>query len=195
MHDIEPFHRWRNYYVASEDMLSPFYGRAYDEFYYTNKVYNYFIHPQWDDFGSDTLYLKVLFADYEEGYAIIELIGEWNDCLHNDVMYLKRDVIDPMVKEGISKYILIGENVLNFHGSDDAYYEEWYEDISDEGGWICILNTLDHVTDEMKATRLQYFVNFGDAFGDVNWRPHTPKRIFKAVEALVHGGTKRLREF
>lgn len=195
MHDIEPFHRWRDYYVASEDEYSPFYGQVYDEFYYRNKVYNYFIHPQWDDFGSDTLYMKVLFVDYDEGYTIIELIGEWNDCLHNDIMYLKRDVIDSMSKNGISKYILIGENVLNFHGSDEDYYEEWYEDIRDEGGWVVILNTLDHVTDEMKATRLQHFINFGDEFTSVNWRPHTPKRVFKAIEAIVNGGTKRLREF
>jgi hypothetical protein len=196
MHDIEPYHRWREYYIASEDELSPFYGRQYDEFYFRDKmVYNYLLHPQWDDFGSDTLYLKILFAEYEDGYAIIELIGEWNDCLHNDIMYLKRDVIDPLIKNGISKFILISENVLNFHGSDDAYYEEWYDDIKDEGGWICILNTLDHVEDEMKDTHLEHFVNFGDEFGDVNWRPHTPKRIFQAVEAMVHGGTKRLREY
>lgn len=195
MHDIEPFHRWRDYYVASEDELSPFYGRRHDEFYYTNKIYNYYIHPQWDDFGSDTLYTKLIFADYDEGYAILEFIGEWNDCLHNDIMFLKRDVIDPLIKQGIYKYILICENVLNFHGSDDAYYEEWYEDIRDEGGWICVLNTLNHVSDEMKATRLQFFVNFGDDFGAVNWRPHTPRRVFAAIEAMVEGGTKRLREF
>ncbi len=27
--------------------------------------------------------MKVLFADYEHGYSIIEFIGEWNDALHN----------------------------------------------------------------------------------------------------------------
>ena len=195
MHDIEPYHRWRDYYIASEDELSPFFGQKSDEFYYTNKVYNYFIHPQWDDFGSDTLYMKLLFADYDDHYAIIELIGEWNDCLHNDIMYLKRDVIDPLFKQGIYKYILIGENVLNFHGSDDEYYAEWYEDVRDEQGWICILNTLDHVTDEMKATRLQYFINFGDAFSGVNWRPHLPKTVLQMVEKMLNSGIKRLREY
>ncbi|HMO41274.1 MAG TPA: hypothetical protein PKC76_18055 [Saprospiraceae bacterium] len=195
MHDIEPYHRWRDYYVSAEDPDSPFFGRRYDEFYYTNKVYNYFIHPQWDDFGSDTLYLKVLFADYEEGFTIIEMIGEWNDCLHNDIMFLKRDVIDAFIEKGVHKYILICENVLNFHGSDDAYYEEWYEDISDAGGWICVLNTLTHVSDEMRATRLQYFINFGDYFEEVNWRPHTPQRVFRMVEVLLRNGVKRLREY
>lgn len=192
MHDIEPFYQWRDQYVASEDQLSPFYGREYSEFYFANKVYNYFIHPQWDEFGSATLYLKVLFADYDEGFTIIELIGEWNDCLYNDVMYLKREVIDHMMSNGIYRFLFICENVLNFHGSDDCYYEEWYDDIKDEGGWICFLNTLEHVEEEMISTRLQYFVNLGDRFCEINWRPHTPQSLFRYAEALVNGEQLRL---
>ena len=30
--------------------------------------------------------MKVLMADYDEKYAIIELIGEWNDAIENDIM-------------------------------------------------------------------------------------------------------------
>ena len=75
MHDIEPHFHWRDHYIASEDRYSPFFRRQYDEFQYTLKVYNYFIHPQWDQFGSTTLYGKVLFVDYDEGFAILELIG------------------------------------------------------------------------------------------------------------------------
>ena len=122
MQDLEPFYNWRGYYIAAEDPLSPFYGREYSEFEYTNTIYNYYIHPQWDEFGSNTLYLKILFTDYDRGFAIIEFIGEWNDALYNDIMFLKRDLIELMMKEGINKYILIGENVMNFHGSDDCYY-------------------------------------------------------------------------
>ncbi|MCB0640588.1 MAG: hypothetical protein KDC44_03075, partial [Phaeodactylibacter sp.] len=76
MHDIEPFYHWRSDYVAAEDDRSPFYGRVYDEFRFTQKIYNYYIHPQWDAFGSPTLYMKLLKVDYDEGYAIMELIGE-----------------------------------------------------------------------------------------------------------------------
>ena len=76
MHDIEPYYRWRSHYVASEDPRSPFHGRVYSEFQFTEKIYNYYIHPQWDGFGSATLYLKILYVDYDEGYAMIELIGE-----------------------------------------------------------------------------------------------------------------------
>ncbi len=192
MHDIEPFYRWRENYVAAEDERSPFFGREYSEFSFSNKVYNFFIHPQWDEFGSQTLYLKVLFADYEQAFAIIELIGEWNDCLSNDIMYLKREVIDEMVGRGIYKFAIICENVLNFHGSDDCYYEEWLEDIRDQEGWICFINTLDHVAEEMKDTQLHHFVHFGPAYNDINWRPHKPKNIITVLEVLVNGEVMRL---
>ena len=127
MQDIETYYSWRHLYIADEDDLSPFYGREYNEFEYTNTVYNYYIHPQWDDFGSSTLYMKVLFSDYDQNFAILEFIGEWNDAINNDIMLLKRDVIDVMICNGINKYILIGENVLNFHASDDCYYQEFIE--------------------------------------------------------------------
>ena len=65
MQDIEPYYQWRELYIASEDELSPFHGVVYSEFEFSNTVYNYFIHPQWDDFGSNTLYLKIIFVDYD----------------------------------------------------------------------------------------------------------------------------------
>jgi len=112
-------------------------------FHYSQTIYNFYIHPQWDDIGSPTLYIKVLFTDYEMGYAIIEMIGEWNDAIENDIMTFKRDIIDIMIKQGINKYILVAENVLNFHSSDDCYYEEWMEDIEEEGGWVAIIGLPD----------------------------------------------------
>lgn len=192
MHDIEPHYHWRDEYTAEEDSRSPFFGRQYDEFQFSQKVYNYYIHPQWDAFGSSTLYLKILFVDYIEQYAIIELIGEWNDCLHNDIMFLKREIIDTLMQEEVFKFILICENVLNFHGSDDSYYEEWYEDVRDEDGWICLLNILPHVEDEMLDTQLQSYIHFGGPLNDVNWRPQKPKVMFEAIEGLLQQATKRL---
>lgn len=192
MHNIEPFFRWRDNYVAAEDKRSPFFGRVYSEFEFSQKIYNYYIHPQWDAFGSSTLYLKILFVDYDEGFAIIELIGEWNDAIGNDIMFLKRDLIDHLMAEGIYRYILINDNVLNFHGSDDCYYEEWYEDIRDDNGWICILNTLKHVNEEMSETQLGYYVNFGELYNDVNWRIMSPKILYQSVSRLLAGETKKL---
>ncbi len=192
MHDIEPHYKWRHHYVAAEDKLSPFYGRTYDEFRFTKKIYNYFIHPQWDEFGSTTLYSKILFVDYKEGYTIIELIGEWNDCLQNDVMFLKRRLIDHLSKNGVHKFIILCENVLNFHGSDDCYYEEWYEDVAENDGWITFLNTLDHVMIEMKENSLHHFINFGEEFNHLNWRPQKPSVFFQAIDSMVQFDVKRL---
>ena len=192
MHDIEPHFKWRNSYIASEDTKSPFYNRVYNEFSFTNKIYNYFIHPQWDEFGSPTLYAKIIFVDYEEQFAIIEFIGEWNDAVTNDIMFLKRNIGEALMEEGIHKFIFICENVLNYHGSDDCYYEEWAEECREENGWICIINSLEHVSDEMKATNLQYYINFGKNYNNINWRPHKPQNFFKAIEALINGEVLRL---
>ena len=192
MHDLSPYHRWRDFYTAEEDEFSPFHGCEYSEFEYTKKVYNYYIHPQWDDFGSNTLYLKVLFVDYEEGYAIIEFIGEWNDTIYNDIMFLKRNVIDPMIKKDVFRYILICENVLNFHGSDDSYYEEWWDDIKEDNGWISFLNTHRHVAEEMGRTGLQFYANFGPEYNDINWRTQKPERVVEAIQALVDGRIRRV---
>lgn len=192
MHDIEPFYKWRDSYVASEDDRSPFYGRTYSEFSYSQKIYNYFIHPQWDEFGSSTLYMKILFVDYDDQFAIIELIGEWNDCLKNDVMYLKRNIIDELTPLGIKKFILICENVLNFHSSDDCYYEEWFEDISDELGWICFLNLHQHVEEEMVSTGIQHYINIGGPFNDINWRRQKPRFLSQSIELMITEGVKKI---
>ena len=122
MIDIEPFYKWREeYYISEDDNHSPFHGKTYSDFTTENTVYNYYLHPHWDYFGSETLYLKILYADYERGEAIIEFIGEWNDAIGNDVMHLKRNVIESLIDNGISKFVLIVENVLNFHGDEDDY--------------------------------------------------------------------------
>ena len=107
MHDIEPYYNWRHLYTAEEDARSPFFERRYDEFAFTQTVYNDYIHPQWDDFGSRTLYIKIIFADYDTGFVVIEFIGEWNDAIENDIMTLKSNVLNPLIEEGILRFVLI----------------------------------------------------------------------------------------
>jgi hypothetical protein len=182
MHNIEPYYNWRHLYTPEEDKQSPFYGKSYSEFEYTQTIYNYFIHPQWDDYGSQTLYIKVLFCDYEQGYVIIETIGEWNDAIENDIMILKREIIDQMIDRKITKFILIGENVLNFHSSDDCYYEEWYDDIEDKGGWIIMLNLPSQSGSEFLKAGIQYYINF---FDFPSWRTHAPSDLFIKMDNLV----------
>jgi hypothetical protein len=183
MQDIEPFYNWRELYTSEEDVRSPFYEREYSEFEYTHTIYNYYIHPQWDFMGSPTLFIKIIFADYESGFAIIELIGEWNDAINNDIMILKRDIVDELIRHGINKFILVGENVLNFHSSDDCYYEEWLDDI--EEGWIAGINFRDHVLKEMSDTNIDYYITFGGEFNDMDWRTHSPFQLLERIQNVM----------
>lgn len=183
MQDLEPYYYWRDYYTSEEDELSPFFGKEYSEFEFSNTIYNYYIHPQWDDFGSNTLYLKILFADYDQGFVIIELIGEWNDCLHNDIMLLKRDLIDVFIQNNITKFILIGENVLNFHAGDDCYYEEWFDDIDD--GWIALVNFRDYVESEIISAHLDQYMMMGSPINDLHWRKLTPPALFSIIDEMT----------
>jgi len=187
MHEIEPFYEWCDFYVASEDRYSPFYGREYSEFELTNAIYNYLIHPQWDHFGSATLYLKLLMVNDEKQYAIIELIGEWNDTLYNDIMYLYQEVIEPLFDRGIIYYILIGENVLNFHADTSDYYEEWSDNLGD--GWIVCLNFRKHLIDEFTNASIDFYMAMGGKFNELNWRAYSPDELFNKVNMLI---TKRL---
>ena len=179
MHDIEPYYNWRHLYTAEEDERSPFFGREHSEFEFSQTVYNYYIHPQWDEFGSRTLYLKILFADYDLDFAIIELIGEWNDAIENDIMTMKRDVIDKMIAEGIRKFILVGENVLNFHSSDSCYYEEWIDDIADDGGWVVIMDMPEQSQYDFRKAHLDHYVELINFPG---WRTVLPQHLFAAID-------------
>ncbi len=186
MHTIEPYYHWLDYYNSEEDERSPFYGVEHSQFEFSNAIYNYLIHPQWDGFGSSTLYLKILFADYDKHFIIIEMFGEWNDCINNDIMYLKREIIDFFVSEGITKFILIGENVLNFHYSDDCYYEEWMDDIRDRGGWIAGVNFREHVLQEVKRAGIMNYVFFNQEY-ELEWRKQKPFTFHKLIEEEIFG--------
>lgn len=186
MQDIEPFYNWRHIYISEDDQRSPFYGRTYSEFEFSQTVYNYYIHPQWDEFGSRTLYLKVLLADYDEKYAIIELIGEWNDAIENDIMELKREVLEKFMGEGIYKFILIGENVLNYHSDGKDYYEELHEEVSDESGWVVCLNMPEQTQYDFNKARLNRYI---ELMSLDNWRTYKPYHLFRKIDGEL---SKRL---
>ena len=183
MHTIEPFYNWIDLYSASEDPRSPLFETENDLTYFTHDIYGYYIHPQWDPIGSETLFIKILFADYEEGFAVLEFIGEWNDALHNDIMHLKRNIVDPLIQEGIKYFILIGENVFNFHGSDDSYYEEWFEDV--EEGWIAAINFQEFVMREMQQYNLDSYINFGGSLEEMPWRTLDPPTLFRRIDSQI----------
>ncbi|MBS1743597.1 MAG: hypothetical protein JST81_11230 [Bacteroidetes bacterium] len=182
MQDIEPFYNWRHLYTAEEDELSPFYQRTYSEFEYSQTLYNFYIHPQWDEFGSRTLYMKLLFVDYDQHFAVIELLGEWNDAIENDIMTLRREITDQLFRNGITKFILIAENVLNFHSSDDSYYEEWREQLEEERGWVTILDMPEQSKYDFKRARLTNYVWMMDY---PQWRTLKPEVLFQSIDSEI----------
>ncbi len=165
--------------MAEEDEKSTFFGRSYSEFEFSQTVYNYYIHPQWDDFGSKNLYTKILFVDYEIGLAIFEFIGEWNDAIEDDIMTLRRELTDAMMELGIKKFILIAENVLNFHSGDRDYYEDWIERLNDEEGWVVILNLPEQSQHDFLRARLHHYVPLLDIG---NWRTQKPEFLLQVIE-------------
>lgn len=182
MHNIEPYFNWRHLYTAEEDEFSPYYGTEHSEFEFSQTVYNYYIHPQWDEFGSKTLYLKIIYVDYDLNFAIIEMIGEWNDAVENDIMMLKRSLIDLLITQKIYKYIFITENVLNFHSSDREYYEEWHEEIKEYGGWITFINMPGQTAQDFHQSKIDRYIHFLDAPA---WRTYQPIDFFNCIDNTI----------
>ena len=183
MHEIEPYANWLKYYNSSTDNRSPFYGKNYNYERYSDTIYGYYIDPAWDSFGSETLYLKLLYADYEQGFVMVELLGEWNDAVNNDIMTLKRGFVELLLQEGIRKFILLGGHLMNFHGSDDSYYEEWHQELDE--GWMALVDTPAFVYDEMKKYHLENYLYMGEALHISNWRTWHPQRLFELVANAV----------
>lgn len=183
MHNIEPYYNWLKYYDSSADDRSPFFGKQYNHDVYSETIYGYYIDPAWDSFGSETLYLKILYADYHTGFAVIEFIGEWNDAINNDIMTLKRNILEVMMAEDLNKFILIGENILNYHGSDDSYYEEWFEEVGD--GWIAAVSFPQFVQDEFRKYHVDQYVNMGGTLQIDQWRTLRPQNFCDLVSTLI----------
>lgn len=183
MHELEPFFNWIKYYDSSADDRSPFYGKEYNYDLLSETIYNYYINPAWDSIGSETLYIKILYTDYHEGYTIIEMMGEWNDAIHNDIMVFKRNIIELLLHEGVNKFILIGEKVFNFHGSDDSYYEEWFDDVED--GWIAIVSLPEFVQEEFRKYHLDQYINIGGTLQIDKWRTMIPSNFYDVVDKMI----------
>jgi hypothetical protein len=96
---------------------------------------------------------------------------------------MKRDVVDKMEAEGINKFILITENVLNFHSGDKDYYQEWYEEVSDETGWIVCLNMPEATQYDFKKAKINYYV---ELMSLDNWRTYRPFHLFKKIDDEIN---------
>jgi hypothetical protein len=94
-------------------------------------------------------------------------------------MTLRRDVTDLLYKKGITHFILIAENVLNFHSSDDSYYEDWGEQVSDSGGWVVILDMPGQSQYDFVNARLNNYIELIDF---PQWRTLKPELVFEQID-------------
>ena len=72
-----------------------------------------------------------------------------------------------MVAAGIKKYVLIDKNAFNFHGSDDCYFEEWFEDLEERR--IAAFGFRDHVLGEWREYDADACLNFAGRPEVNNW--------------------------
>jgi hypothetical protein len=64
MHEIEPYYRWRDDYIASEDALSPFFETKYNEFEL-----------------NEGLYISIFTSEYEYASPQYLVILDKDSCL------------------------------------------------------------------------------------------------------------------
>jgi hypothetical protein len=77
--------------------------------------------------------------------------------------------------------VIIAENVLNFHSSDDSYYEDWYERLTDEDGWVAIVNMPAQSQHDFKRSHIDRYIQLVDL--DL-WRTQKPEFIITRIEDL-----------
>jgi hypothetical protein len=69
--------------------------------------------------------------------------------------------------------------VLNFHSSDDSYYEEWHEQLEDDNGWVAVLNMPNATQHDFKKARITNYLHF---FELDQWRTLKPEIIFQTLD-------------
>jgi len=94
-------------------------------------------------------------------------------------MELKREVIDIFEREGIYKFVLIADNVLNFHSGIKEYYQEWYEEVTDENRWIVMIDMPEATQHDFRNAKLNQYVELYDL---PNWRTYKPFHLFKKID-------------
>ena len=104
-------------------------------------------------------------------------------------MTFRRDITDMLFKKGINKFILIAENVLNFHSSNDDYYEEWKEQLQEDNGWVVIINMPEQSQYDFIRSRLIHYIELVDL---PQWRTLKPEMVFQEVENIM---IKRIDKF
>lgn len=179
LHDFEPFFGWLAMYNHEMDERSPFHEVEHNQFYYDRSVNQIPAHPLWDDFGSESLLIKIQFVDYQEGYAIIEFFGEWNDIYDNDFKLLCENVLSFLLDFEVNKFIFIVENVFHAYMGADDYYQALEEELGD--GWISLLKTRREVKEDMQEYGIDQYFYFNPNLDQLAWRKLKPFQIYSLV--------------
>ncbi len=183
LHYIEPFYGWLNLYSHEHDECSPFHQVEHNQFYFDRSINRIPAHPLWDDIGSESLLIKILYADYQAGYAVIELFGEWNDLFDNDFKLLVENCLTYLMDHGIKRFVLICENVFHIYPDGDDYYQALQEEL--EEGWICILRARKEVWQEMLDYQIGSYFYQSPVLDELEWRKLKPFQLFYFVESRM----------
>lgn len=181
--EIEPFYGWLPLYSHEQDENSPFHEVVHNLFQYDRYIHNIPCHPLWDDFGSESLLLKILYASYQDGYAIIELFGEWNDLFENDFKLLAENCLTYLLDHGINRFILICENVFHIYLEGDDYYQAMQEELGD--GWICAMRMREEVRQEMQEYGILDYFYWSEAVDQLRWRKLKPKQLYELIDSRM----------
>jgi hypothetical protein len=176
LHDIEPFYGWLGLYNHEIDQRSPFHEVEHNQFYFDRSINHIPAHPLWDEIGSESLLVKILFVDYQEGYAIIELFGEWNDLYDNDFKLLAENVLSYLADYGIKRFILIAENVFHAYLESEDYYQAMQEELGE--GWICVLRARKEVKEDMAEYGIDQYFYFNALVDEIHWRKLKPYQLY-----------------
>lgn len=174
---IEPFFGWLDHYCHEHDQRSPFHEVEHSLFEFDRSVNHIPAHPLWDDFGSESLLVKILFADYSRKYAILELFGEWNDLYDNDFKLLAENCISLLIEEGINQIILICENVFHGYFETEDYYEALQEELED--GWLIAIRMREELQNEMIDFGINQYFFWSPLLDQVPWRTMKPPALYK----------------
>lgn len=183
LRDIEPFYGWLDLYSHEHDEKSPFHHVEHNLFFYDRSINQIPVHPLWDEIGSESLLVKILFADYNEGFAIIELFGEWNDLFENDYKLLGENCLTYLIDQGIDKFILICENVFHIYLQDDDYYQALQEEM--ENGWICTLRLREEVRQDMVDYGISSYFFWSPVLDEMAWRKMKPFQLFGIINSRM----------
>ena len=179
--NVEPFYGWLHLYNHEVDVRSPFHEVEHSLFEYNRKIYTFNANPLWDEIESESLLVKILYADYERGYTIIELLGEWNDLFENDFKLLCENCLTYMIDSGINKFILICENVFNVYLEHDYYYDAFHDELEDDG-WLFLLKARPNVKSDFEQYNISQYFLWNPTIDLLPWRKLKPWALFEAIE-------------